>query len=116
LNSGPNNITDVGLLSPYGTGGQGGNVDEWDETAFDRVNNVANEGRATLGGSWGTDASDLLASQTGIGIQPSSEWNNIGIRVASIVPEPSTLAISATAFVAIVLRMITWLDHSWIGK
>jgi sulfatase modifying factor 1 len=88
LNSGPNIVTDVGLLSPYGTAGQGGNVEEWDETAFDRVNNVANEGRATLGGTWGTAAGVLAASHTGIGIQPSFEGNYIGIRIGSVVPEP----------------------------
>lgn len=31
-NSQPNDIINVGLLSPYGTAGQGGNVFEWEET------------------------------------------------------------------------------------
>ena len=35
FNSGPNAISDVGLLSPSGTAAQGGNVEEWAETAFD---------------------------------------------------------------------------------
>jgi hypothetical protein len=91
FNPGPNDVANVGLFSPYGTAGQGGNVDEWDETAFDRVNNVASEGRATLGGSWATADSDLLASQTGIGIPPSSEANSIGFRIGSLVPEPSSV-------------------------
>ncbi|MCI0333040.1 MAG: SUMF1/EgtB/PvdO family nonheme iron enzyme, partial [Planctomycetes bacterium] len=33
-----NDITNVGVLSPYGTAGQGGNVWEWEETEFDLVN------------------------------------------------------------------------------
>ena len=85
---GPNVVTEVGLLSSYGTAGQGGNVEEWDETAFDRVNNSAGEGRATLGGSWKTASTDLLAQQTGIGILPSQDGDSIGIRIASVVPEP----------------------------
>src|SRR6201999_4223136 len=65
LNSGPNIVTDVGLPSAYGTFGQGGNVEEWVETAGDRVNNDAGEDRTAPGGSWGTEATALVAQQTG---------------------------------------------------
>jgi formylglycine-generating enzyme len=110
LNSGPNDVTDVGLLSRYGTAGQGGNVEEWVETAGDRVNNVAGEQRTAPGGSWKTEATSLVAQQTGGGILPSSEGDSIGIRIGSVVPEPSTLAIISTAFVALVLGKRAWPD------
>lgn len=110
LNAGPNDVTDVGLVSPYGTASQGGNVDEWDETAFDRINNVPNENRDIVGGSWGTEATALVAQHTGIGILPTLEGESIGIRIGSVVPEPSTLAIISTAFVALVLGMRAWPD------
>jgi sulfatase modifying factor 1 len=93
LNSGPNIVTDVGLASTYGTFGQGGNVYEWDETAFDRVNNSAGEGRDIVGGSWGTEANVLSGAHTGIGIMPSSEGSSVGIRIASVLPEPQAMVL-----------------------
>lgn len=108
LNPGPNDITDVGLLNPYGTAGQGGNVAEWVETAGDRVNNVAGEQRTAPGGSWKTEATSLVAQQTGGGILPSLKGDSIGIRIGSVVPEPSTLAIISTAFAALVLGKRAW--------
>ena len=71
LNSGPNVVSNAGLFSPYGTMGQGGNVSEWAETAFDWINNGLGKGR-TLGGSWG-DGSTLLAGSNANGIQPSDQ-------------------------------------------
>lgn len=50
-NPDPNAITNVGLLSPYGIAGQGGNVTEWEETAFDRQNSSPLSGRGVRGGS-----------------------------------------------------------------
>jgi len=47
----PSDITSVGLLSPYGTAGQGGNVREWQETDFDLVNDSSSSGRVIRGGS-----------------------------------------------------------------
>jgi formylglycine-generating enzyme required for sulfatase activity len=96
LNDGPNVTTDVGLLNRYGTAGQGGNVDEWDETAFDRLNDEANDQRASLGGTWATAANVLAASHTGGGIVPHFEGSFIGFRIAGVIPEPSTLALLAT--------------------
>ena len=52
LSTGPNAITNVGLASQYGTFGQGGNVEEWEESAGDRVNDSANESRGIRGGGW----------------------------------------------------------------
>jgi formylglycine-generating enzyme required for sulfatase activity len=86
-NAQPNDIFNVGLLSSYGTAGQGGNVEEWEETAFDRMNNMASKHRSDNGGTWMTDHTALLASHTGIGIAPSFAGSFLGFRVASI-PEP----------------------------
>ena len=88
-NTQPNDVTDVGLLSPYGTTGQGGNVFEWDETAFDRHNTYASQQRAVLGGSWVTASNVLAAFHSGGGTTPQFEINSIGFRIAN-VPEPST--------------------------
>jgi hypothetical protein len=92
--AGPADITSAGGLSPYGTMGQGGNVWEWNETAYDGSNNTAGEKRDVRGGAWGNDSSALDAS-TRAGINPSSLDNSdFGFRVAS-VPEPSTLSLLA---------------------
>jgi Sulfatase-modifying factor enzyme 1 len=90
LNPEPNDVMNVGLLSPYGTAGQGGNVEEWVETAFDRANTNADEQRSIQGGSWGSLSNIMLSTHTGIGISPSHESNVIGFRVV-VVPEPSSV-------------------------
>jgi len=89
LNPQPNDITDVGVLSPYGTAGQGGNVFEWEETDFDLVNDSTSSARGVRGGNWIFDSSFLLSSFRN-SFNPSSELILIGFRVASI-PEPSSL-------------------------
>jgi hypothetical protein len=100
-NPGPNNVMDVGLASPYGTFGQGGNVYEWDETAFDRVNNIANEQRAILGGAWISLANILSAQHTGGGIAANFEFETVGIRIASRIPEPNCLIMATLGHSAI---------------
>jgi formylglycine-generating enzyme len=89
FNSGPNDVTDVGLPSPYGTAGQGGNVNEWQETTFDRQNAFPSDHRIDRGGSWGSIYTGLAAWNDGIGDSPSVDFNFIGFRVVS-VPEPNT--------------------------
>jgi len=91
--SGPADITSAGGLSAYGTMGLGGNVFEWNETAYDGTNDTAGETRVMRGGSWfnvsfGFDASYRTNSN------PSDEYNEVGFRVAS-VPEPSSLSLLA---------------------
>ena len=79
--------------SPYNTFDQGGNLWEWNETAF-----YAGSSPAARGGSW-SDYSDNLAASTRSYSNPTREIYSIGFRVASIeaapgaVPEPSTLII-----------------------
>ncbi len=86
----PNFNTDVGLPSPYSTAGQGGNVFEWQETAFDRLNNFAGEDRAFRGGAW-TSGPSVLFWTNGSGFGPTAEFDIIGFRVASNIPEPATV-------------------------
>ncbi len=84
----PAAVTFAGGLSPYGTMGQGGNVREWNESAFDGSNSSSSEFRAVRGGSWFLSESGLRSSSRG-GSVPTGENDSIGFRVAS-VPEPST--------------------------
>lgn len=89
-NPAPNDVANVGNLSPYGTAGQGGNVREWEETAFDRVNDVATDQRRTPGGSWGDISTSFEATNTLGGVTPQFQGNFLGLRIASVVPEPSS--------------------------
>ena len=86
--AGPADITNAGGLSSYATMGQGGNVWEWNETAYDGTNNTAGENRELRGGSWGINSNFLDASIRNV-FDPSLEYSFFGFRVAS-VPEPST--------------------------
>jgi formylglycine-generating enzyme required for sulfatase activity len=103
LNSGPNEISDVGLPSPYGTFGQGGNVMEWEETSVDLLNNSPTEGRGIRGGTWGFTHTVLLAANRN-GIGPFFEGNSFGFRVGSIVPEPSALLLTGWGLLVIVMK------------
>jgi len=89
--TGPADITSAGGLSPWGTMGQGGNVQEWIETAVDGINNTASENREQRGGSWGLTSAWLGASARNTTGSPTAEFLNTGFRVAS-VPEPSSLS------------------------
>ena len=86
-------VESAGGLSPYGTMGQGGNVWEWNESAFDGTNNLSSGDRARRGGFWGS-SEFLLRSSFRFVSDPSDEVDGIGFRVAS-VPEPSTYALLA---------------------
>ena len=102
MNVRPNGVTDVGLLSRHGTVGQGGNVFEWEETAFDRVNDEALEHRRAAGGAWLSTSSVLNAMHTLGGDAPHFEANAIGFRVASVVPEPNALLLWLSGLLATV--------------
>jgi formylglycine-generating enzyme required for sulfatase activity len=85
--------------------GQGGNVYEWNESAFDGTNNLSDENRAIRGGNWASAVGDLRSSDRGE-FALSNDNFSVGFRVAS-VPEPSTyalLALAAAGFGARVLR------------
>ena len=88
--SGPADVTGAGGLSPWGTMGQGGNVWEWYETAFDGSNDIAGENRVVRGGAWNSSVVNLDASILSQIPAPTTEQNKYGFRVVS-VPEPSTV-------------------------
>jgi formylglycine-generating enzyme required for sulfatase activity len=108
-NVGPNEISNVGLLSPYGTAGQGGNLSEWEETAADRINDDPTDSRGIRGGGWNSGASLLLAyNRNGIG--PLFE-GAIGFRVASIVPEPNGFTSASIALLLFLIPLFSRRMH-----
>jgi len=94
--TGPVNVDQAGVLSPWGTMGQGGNITEWMENAYDGVNDSPNEVREVRGGSWVGFPSFLESTMSG-GAEPDREFLHtlgdayVGFRVAG-VPEPSSFS------------------------
>jgi formylglycine-generating enzyme required for sulfatase activity len=105
---GPADITSAGGLSAYGTMAQGGNVWEWNETAYDGINDRAFDGTFESdsiegrGGAW-YDDSGYFDARSRIVDSPVSEWFDFGFRVAS-VPEPSSLSLLALGAAVVALR------------
>jgi len=108
--TGPADVDQAGDPSAWGTMGQGGNVNEWTETAGDGINSDPDEYRKVRGGAWATFSS-YMASYTDMSAEPDREYlftsgdAYVGFRVASAVsiPEPSAfsflaLGMSALAF------------------
>ena len=93
--SAPASVLSDGGLSAYGTMGQGGNVFEWMETAYDGINNSSSELRRIRGGSWKLTEYALRSSYRG-NDAPSGSANDLGFRVAS-VPEPSAAMLMISA-------------------
>ncbi len=90
LGLGPADITTAGGASPFGTVAQAGNVWEWDETAYDLLNDTASEARGVRGFDSGTTLTDLAISSSHRSRElPRRVLVNVGLRVAA-VPEPST--------------------------
>jgi formylglycine-generating enzyme required for sulfatase activity len=102
--SSPASVNDNGGLSAYGTRGQNGNVWEWQESAFDGLNNVSSETRAIRGGAW-TFPEDFMRSSLRDGGGPTLSNLNIGFRVASVVPIPEPS--SAMLMIGSCLMLIT---------
>ena len=98
--------TNVGTYSSdpssYGSFDQGGNVLEWNDAV------IAGSSRGLRGGAWdGNGKFDLglnLASSGRSFSDPSSEGNLVGFRLASAVPEPSSLVLSVLASGVVLLR------------
>ena len=86
LTTGPADIMQAGGLSPNGTIAQGGNIEEWEESEFDLVNNIPMGLRGSRGVDWVPPALFLTSSIRG-GVSPAQEAIFNGFRVAS-VPEP----------------------------
>jgi len=84
--------------------GQGGNVYEWNETAYDGTNDSPFELRYMRGGHWINDSFLLEASERErAGTTDEDQELTIGFRVAS-VPEPSSLSLLALGGVVVALR------------
>ncbi|MBX3433412.1 MAG: SUMF1/EgtB/PvdO family nonheme iron enzyme [Pirellulales bacterium] len=88
---GPNDVINVGVASPSGAFGLGGNVFEWVETAVDRVNSTTLKQRGQAGGDWGSTESTLRAARVLNGSNPGLGLFFNGFRVVSAVPEPNSL-------------------------
>jgi formylglycine-generating enzyme required for sulfatase activity len=89
--SGPADVTQAGGLSPYGTMGQGGNLSELIESAYDSNNDSPSELRVFRGGSWGSadGPPHMLRSSNNNPVSTSGESPLVGLRVASFVaPAP----------------------------
>ena len=96
-----NALTDVGAYglnsdSAYGTNDQAGNVWEWNDT-------VIGAAREMRGGSWLNGLSNLPASFHFDIFAPTSQFSDVGFRVAS-VPEPSSLVLTLLTSGALLLR------------
>jgi formylglycine-generating enzyme required for sulfatase activity len=94
------NVTTVGSAGPlsksfYGTSDQGGNVWEWNEAL------VNGSFRGVLGGGFDSVVSTLRSKRLGLGDDPTSEYNDMGFRVAT-VPEPTSVALAAIGIVSLV--------------
>jgi formylglycine-generating enzyme required for sulfatase activity len=93
--------TDVGTYSNdpsmYGTFDQGGNVSEWNDAVMYGL------ARVLRGGSY-FDGGNDLASPARLDISPSNEGFHLGFRLASAVPEPSSLVLTMLASGVVLLR------------
>lgn len=88
----PAAVDAAGGLSAYGTMGQNGNVWEWHESALDGINDSSTELRTIRGGLWSLSEVNLRSSERGFGTPAVSDVN-VGFRIASVVPEPSSAAL-----------------------
>jgi formylglycine-generating enzyme required for sulfatase activity len=86
--------------SAYGTNDQAGNVYEWTDSAFNPQNNTL----VLRGGAFSTDASFLPSSVRGAGGHPEYVNYDIGFRLASAVPEPTSLVLTLLASGTILLH------------
>jgi formylglycine-generating enzyme len=80
----------------YRTFDQAGNVAEWTETLRSFGPNITDKFRAIRGGGWTAQLDALQAQTVHVG-EPTDEYMDLGFRVATIIPEPSSLALGAFA-------------------
>jgi formylglycine-generating enzyme required for sulfatase activity len=103
-NLGPADITLAGGSSPYGTLGQSGNVYEWDETSYFRLNNSVSDPRGRRGGYWMIN-SYFISSSFRSNALPTDELISYGFRAANAgIPEPSSLLLGVVAGIGLLLR------------
>jgi hypothetical protein len=82
-NSEPNDANNVGIPSPYGTRGQGGNVAEWIESAESLNNGQPPVGRHVRGGQWDDNHTSLRSNIVGGGNASTGHFF-VGFRLASV--------------------------------
>ena len=85
--------------SPYGTFDQGGNVWEW-------IDSPGGVTRGLRGGSFVNDSSRQRAS-LGNGLNASQSDNDVGFRVASLIPEPGSITLCVVGVMTFMLRRRT---------
>lgn len=98
---GPASVYQAGGSSSYGTMGQGGNIQEWQESSSNGLNSNTGDNRMVRGGYWYIGG-DALDSSTRSSYGPGTDIVNLGFRVASAslapapagVPEPGQIAAS----------------------
>ena len=96
-----NDVDNAGVLSPYGTMAQGGNVRDLMETSFDLANDSPTSDRIVRGSLWG-DGADTMLSSHYHGVPPDAASDNTGFRVASSIPEPSAFVLAAFTLLGLV--------------
>ncbi len=82
----------LSAASAYGTNDQAGNVWEWNGAVVGS-DDVFGAGRGLRGGSW-IDDSSFLPSSSSLFTTPTNQDVSIGFRVASAIPEPSSLVLA----------------------
>lgn len=103
--SGPADIADAGGMSPWGTIGQGGNVWEALESAWDQTNNSPNEMREYRGGSWSNINPEVyLSSSATASGNITIGYETDGFRVATSIPEPSSLSLLVLGGMVVALK------------
>jgi formylglycine-generating enzyme len=95
------NFTDVGAYtlsgSPYGTFDQNGNAIEWTETKAGSPSN-----RIMRGGGWNNSLDSLHAYQDNwYSGMTDEQYGNVGFRLASSIPEPTTTCLAALAVIGV---------------
>jgi len=102
---GPASIYQAGGLSSYGTMGQGGNIQEWQESSSDGTNNNVGDQRMVRGGYWYFNSAPLDSSSRPTYDPSTGNVPNLGFRVASVdnIPEPSTYALFGLGALALVI-------------
>ena len=91
----PNTTTNVGLPSSYGIYGGAGNVFEWIESANDGTNDSPTERRNLRGSYWGFEVDKLRSSYRNDNL-PTYAAGTVGLRVASVIPEPTSALLVLT--------------------
>lgn len=102
----PADVDRAGGLSPFGTMGQGGNVFEWEESAYDLADDTPSADRAARGGDF-VIRSDFMLRTKRYGFAIDFEDYFLGFRVAStaaVVPEPTTVVLAGLALLGIAIR------------